>query len=61
MTRLPGVPAGPARRANPDVYTVLLFVGILFLLTACVVVLVDLTRNYGMTVGQLFSGAKIPS
>jgi hypothetical protein len=60
MTRLPGMPAGQARKPNPDVYTVLLLVGILFLSTACIVVLVDLTRNYGMTIGQLFSSAPLP-
>ena len=60
MTRLPGTPPGAIRTADPDIYTVLLLVGVLFLLTACVCVYLDLTKTYGMTVGQLFTGAAIP-
>ncbi len=61
MTRLPGAPAGPVRKFVPDVYTVLLLIGVLFLVAAIVVVTVDLTKNYGMSVGQLFQGPpKLP-
>ena len=60
MTRLPGAPAGPARKAVPDIYSVLLLVGILCLLTACVVLYLDLTKNYGLSFGQLFTGPEIP-
>jgi hypothetical protein len=56
MTRLPGAPAGPVKRFLPDVYSVLLLIGALFLMAAIVVVTVDLTKNYGLSVGQLFQG-----
>lgn len=55
MTRLSGVPAGAARKASPDVYTALLLVGILFLLTGCVFVCWDLMQSYGYSFGQIFS------
>ena len=56
MTRLPGAPAGPVRKFEPDVYSVLLLIAVAFLLTAIVVVTMDLTKNYGMSVGDLFQG-----
>ena len=60
MTRLPGAGAGRVRMAAPDVYAVLLIVGVLFLLTACVVLCVDLMRNYGLSFVQLFSSPSLP-
>ncbi|NQU75250.1 MAG: hypothetical protein HQ546_02910 [Planctomycetes bacterium] len=60
MTRLGGIIAGPIRRLAPDIYTVLLLVGILFLLVGCIVVCWDLMHNYGLSVGQLFKGVGIP-
>ena len=60
MTRLPAAPTGLARKVAPDIYTVLLLVGILFLLAACIIVLLDLVHNYGLSAGQLFKGAEIP-
>ena len=60
MTRLPGTSPGAARTTAPDVYTVLLLVGVLFLLVACVVVYLDLTQNYGLEIGQLFKGNTVP-
>ena len=59
MSRVPGA-AAPVKYAEPDVYTVLLIVGVLLMLTACVIVYLDLTQNYGMTIGQLFTGAAVP-
>ena len=60
MTRLPGASMGPGRKPAPDVYSILLLVGILFLLTACIVAFLDLKQTYGLSFGGLFSGAKIP-
>lgn len=60
MTRLPGAPAGPVRKFVPDVYSVLLLIGVLFMLAAIVVVTVDLTQNYGMAFGDLIQGPKLP-
>jgi len=60
MSRLPGSPAGQVRKADPDIYTVLLLVGVLFLLTAVVCVYMDLTKTYGLTIGQMFSAPTIP-
>ena len=60
MSRLPGGLAGQARKADPDVYTALLLVGVVLLLTACVCVYTDLASNYGLTIGQLFSTVKVP-
>ena len=61
MTRLV-TGAGTVRRAMPDIYTVLLMVGILFLLIGTVVVAWDLLSpsGYAMGIGQLFTGAEIP-
>ena len=61
MTRLPGTGAGRIRKVAPDIYAVLLIVGILFLMTACVTVCVDLMRNYGLSFGQLFSSPAVPT
>jgi len=58
MTRLPGAGVGRARKVAPDIYAVLLIVGILFLLTACVMVCVDLTQNYGLSFADLFKSTK---
>jgi len=60
MSRLPGSLAGQVRKAEPDVYTVLLLVAVLILLTACICVATDLTSNYGLTIGQFFSTAEVP-
>jgi hypothetical protein len=61
MTRLPGTPGGPLVKAEPDVYTVLLMVAVLFMLAACVTVFMTLTKDYGFTIGQLFSNLTVPS
>ncbi len=60
MSRLPGTPGAQVRKPEPDIYSALLLIGISFLLVACVCVFMDLTKNYGMSLGQLFSGADIP-
>lgn len=60
MSRLPGGPAGQIRKADPDVYTVLLLVGVLFLLAACICVYMDLTSSYGVEISQLFSTLEVP-
>jgi len=61
MSRLPGTPGGPVAKAEPDVYTVLLMIAVLFMLTACVTVFMTLTQDYGFTVGQLFKPLNVPS
>ncbi len=61
MSRVPGTPGGPVVKAEPDVYTVLLMVAVLFMLTACITVFVTLTKDYGFTVGQLFKNLNVPS
>lgn len=60
MSRLPGGPAGQVQTAEPDVYTVLLLIGVLFMLTACIIVYMDLTKTYGLTIGQLFTAPVVP-
>ncbi len=60
MSRLPGTPAMPAKRAAPDVYTVLLLVAILLLIAGIVCVHWNLTTNYGLTFGQLFKSVDPP-
>ena len=61
MTRLPGSGVGRIRKAAPDIYSVLLIVGILFLLTTCIMVCVDLMQNYGLSFGQLFASPAVPT
>lgn len=61
MTRLPGTPAGRTPGAAPNIYTVLLIVGILFLLATVIVLCVDLFQTYQLSFAQLFSGPEIPS
>ncbi|NLF30117.1 MAG: hypothetical protein GX591_04420 [Planctomycetes bacterium] len=61
MTRLPGTPGGPIVKAEPDVYTVLLMVAVLFMLTACVTVYMTLSQDYGYTVADLFGNPTIPN
>lgn len=61
MNRLQGAAAGQARKAAPDVYSVLLLIGVMFLVTAIVVVVLDLTKNYGLGVAELIQGpSKLP-
>ena len=60
MSRLPGGPAGQIRTAEPDIYTVLLLIGVLFLLVACICTYMDLAQNYGMTFVQLFTAPAVP-
>ncbi len=60
MTRLPSTPGAPIRKAQPDVYTVLLLVAVIFLIAAIAVVASDLIKNYGMSFVQLFQVAPHP-
>ena len=60
MSRLPQAPIGSSHRPAPDIYSVLLLVGVLSLLIMCVVVYLNLTQNYGLSFVELFRGAKIP-
>ena len=46
-------------KPQPDIYTLLLVVANLLLLVAIGVVMYNLMANYGMSVGQIFSG-KLP-
>jgi hypothetical protein len=57
MSRLPGAPAASAKKFMPDVYSVLLLIGVAFMLAAIVVVTMDLTRTYGLSVGDLFKAS----
>lgn len=57
MTRIPGNLPGPVRRPTADVYTVLLVIGILFLLVATIVVTQNLMGPYELTFGELFRGS----
>ncbi len=47
-------------KPQPNVYTILLIVAILFLATAVGFCLYNLMHNYGLTFGELFTGQKIP-
>jgi hypothetical protein len=61
MTRIPGAVAGLGRKPLPDIYSVLLLIGVLFLVISTIVVGYDLMANYGLSFGQLFGGVKVPS
>lgn len=61
MTRIPGAVAGMSRKPLPDIYSVLLLIGVLFLVISTIVVGYDLVVNYGVSIGQLFGGVKVPS
>lgn len=43
-------------KPQPDIYTLLLVVGILLMAIAIGVVLVNLLGNYGLSFGQIFTG-----
>lgn len=60
MTRLPGPPGAAASKPAPDVYTALLLAAILFLLIAIITVFLNLTQNYGLSIGQIFAGGVVP-
>jgi len=60
MTRIATASKGPARKAIPDIYALLLLVGMLFLAAGFAIVLDDLLTNYGLTFSQLFSSVKPP-
>jgi hypothetical protein len=62
MTRLPLTPAGAVKRFMPDVYSVLLLIAVLFMLAAIVFVTMELTKTYGLSVGDLIqSPPKLPT
>lgn len=60
MTRIPGPPVAAGRNPVPDIYSVLLLIGILFLLIGSITVCHDLLSNYGLSFKQLFYVAPIP-
>ena len=61
MTRVPTIVSkGPAKKATPGIYAVLLLIGILFLATGCAIVLDNLLTNYGLEFSQLFTSEKLP-
>ena len=43
-------------KPQPDIYTLLLILAVLFLAVTIGVVLYDLMRNYGMTFMEIFAG-----
>jgi hypothetical protein len=43
----------------PDIFSVLLIIGILFLLAGSIFVTYDLMVTYGLSFGELFSGVKL--
>ena len=59
MTMIP--PEGPVVKIKPqsNVYTVLLAVGVVFLVVAIGIVVYDLMTTYGLSFGQLFQSQKI--
>ncbi len=61
MTRIPTIASkGPAKKATPGIYAVLLLIGMLFLAAGCAIVFDNLQANYGLSFSQLFTSVKPP-
>ena len=58
MTQAQTSPQGPVVKVKPEpnIYTILLIIAIVASLAALIVMIWNLTVNYGMSFGEVFSG-----
>ena len=61
MSQMQQMPQGPVVAVKPqaNVYTVLLIIAILAMAVAAGTLVYDLTTTYGMSLGDIFSGAPV--